>query len=124
MTSVREKVRGGWTPILIAPRERHLHTVTMEIISQHDKLWHKIMLNSMYGKLGSTFMNYEVLSRNIVSSDPIAYTYSVKTIPSVLDWLQENYISGEDYWVVRRLTGVWIDMTEETFIMLKLKWTS
>ena len=93
-------------------------------------LFRKITLNSLYGKFGQSTSStivmsyYEVLSRNIVSSDPFAYTYSVKTVPHVLDWLQNTYVSGEDYWVVRSLKGVWVDMTEETFIMLKLKWTS
>ena len=84
------------------------------------------MLNSEYGKFGCGTINmsyYEVLSRNIVRANPVTYTYSVKTVPHVMDWLQMNYVSGEDYWVVRHLKGVWIDMTEQTFIMFKLKWS-
>ena len=92
-------------------------------------LFRKITLNSLYGKFGQStsstivMSHYEVLSRNIVRANPVTYTYSVKTVPHVMDWLQMNYVSGEDYWVVRHLKGVWIDMTEQTFIMFKLKWS-
>ena len=67
-----------------------------------------------------TFPMFKLLDSTVKTEGA---TYSVQTTPHVMDWLQNNFVSGQDYWVVRSLKGIWIDMTEDTFIVLKLKWS-
>jgi hypothetical protein len=48
--------------------------------------------------------------------------YSVTGGTEILDWVQETFVSGADYTLVRNLKGVWVDVNEDVLMLLKLKW--
>jgi hypothetical protein len=48
--------------------------------------------------------------------------YSVNCSQDVTAWLNENFAAGTDFYIMRQLKGVWIDMPESTLILLKLRW--
>ena len=48
--------------------------------------------------------------------------YSVSISEPVDDWLRQTYVEGVDYLWVRSLKGMWVDVSEEIFVVLKLKW--
>lgn len=49
-------------------------------------------------------------------------TYSVQCSDEVVEWLREHFVEGTDFTWTRSLKGVWINMPEDIFIALKLKW--
>ena len=64
--------------------------------------------------------NYNVLTKAIVDGKQ---WYSVHGTDAVYDWVRETFVEGDDYVEVRSSKGVWIDMSEKAFILLKLKWS-
>lgn len=62
---------------------------------------------------------YSIIETKQVDSNMV---YSVAASEEIIDWVQDTFVSGADYTLVRNLKGVWIDMNEEVLVLLKLKW--
>ena len=48
--------------------------------------------------------------------------YSVAASEEVIDWVQDTFVSGADYTLIRNLKGVWVEVNEDVLMLLKLKW--
>ncbi len=48
--------------------------------------------------------------------------YSVAASEEIINWVQNTFVSGADYTLVRNLKGVWVDVNEDVLMLLKLKW--
>jgi hypothetical protein len=62
---------------------------------------------------------YEAFTTASVDGAP---WYSVNCSSVVVDWLHENYILNKDFFVIRQIKGVWIDMPEPVFLAIILRW--
>lgn len=62
---------------------------------------------------------YAVLESKRVDGTTV---YSIGGSDEIIEWVQNTFVSGADYTLVRNLKGVWVDVNEDAFILLKLKW--
>lgn len=71
--------------------------------------------------IDDTFMqqNYIIFDQTIVDNER---WYSVQVSDTVRYWIRDTFIENIDYIEINFLKGIWIDMSEEVFILLKLKW--
>lgn len=65
-------------------------------------------------------MRYEVLDESIVDGKR---WFSVQVNDEIVEWLLDTFILDVDFVFVHHLKGVWVDMPERVFVLLKLKWT-
>lgn len=49
--------------------------------------------------------------------------YSVRVNEQISDWLFNTFNKDIDFIYVHQLKGVWVDMPEKVYVLLKLKWT-
>jgi hypothetical protein len=62
---------------------------------------------------------YSIIETKQVDGNPV---YSVAASEEVIEWVQETFVSGADYTLIRNLKGVWVDVNEDVLVLLKLKW--
>lgn len=67
-----------------------------------------------------SYLHYKVLE-GPVSVDGLPW-YSIECSAELMDWIRDTYILKVDYFEIRSLKGIWVDVPDRLLTMIKLKW--
>lgn len=68
-------------------------------------------------------IKYSVLEKATINNLGQGDCWSVQISPEIRTWLAHTYSYGIDYEEVNQLKGMWVNVTPEVLVMIKLKWS-
>lgn len=66
---------------------------------------------------------FVIIETGGVDSDRLEKGWYAVTVSSMaMRWMKKTFVEGKDYFEIRSLKGVWLDVPESILIIMKLKW--